>query len=125
MPRRKDDPPDLVTIKVRISESLKAECQEAREAGPRRSDAESTFIRYLLELGLRRYQTVILPGEISSDADSEMEKRLTIERKKWGITPEQLESMRDTPAKTADPSLDRFVKSKLADSEKMTTPSLA
>ena len=71
MPKRKDKPPELVTIKVSIPVRLKAECQEAREAGLRKGDAESTFIRYLLELGLKRYQKVILPEEISApDAET-------------------------------------------------------
>ena len=69
MPRRKDDPPDLVTIKVRIPIKLKEECTSARLAGLRKDDAESSFIRYLVELGLRKYEKVILPLE---RADNEL-----------------------------------------------------
>jgi hypothetical protein len=63
MPRRKDDPPDLVTIKVSIPKALKEDCTKARLAGLRKNDAESTFMRYLVELGLRKYEKAILPIE--------------------------------------------------------------
>ena len=67
MPYRKGDPPDLVTIKVRIPEGLKAECLKTRDSGLHKGEAESTFIRYLLEIGLKKYQKVILPAELSDD----------------------------------------------------------
>jgi Arc/MetJ-type ribon-helix-helix transcriptional regulator len=63
MPKLKDTPPGCITIKVRIPEELKTECSEARNSGLHKNDAESTFIRYLLELGLKTYQNQILPIE--------------------------------------------------------------
>jgi hypothetical protein len=67
MPRRKDDPPDLVTIKVRIPDELKTECFIARTSGRWKYEAESTFIRYLLGIGLEKYKNVIQPAELSKD----------------------------------------------------------
>ena len=64
MPKRVDDPPDMVTINVSIPKSLKAECLMAKNLGALKYMAESSFIRYLLELGLRKYQKDYLPGEV-------------------------------------------------------------
>ena len=64
MPRRKDDPPNMVTINVSIPEQLKVECLVAKDLGLWKNMAESTFIRYLLEMGLRKYQRDYLPGEV-------------------------------------------------------------
>jgi len=79
MPRRKDDPIDLVTIKVRIPETLKEECNIARLSGLRKNDAESSFIRYLVELGLNKYKKVILPGELSEDESPSKRARISEE----------------------------------------------
>jgi hypothetical protein len=54
-------------MRIRISSELKQLCNEARLAGAHNRMAESTFIGYLLEIGLRKYTTAILPLEKSED----------------------------------------------------------
>ena len=71
MPRRKDDPPNMVTFNVSLPVELKEECLLAKNSGIHRDKAESTFIRYLLEIGLRKYQKVIQPAELSEDEKRE------------------------------------------------------
>jgi hypothetical protein len=63
MPRRKDESGNTETIRIRISPELKQLCNEARLAGAHRRMAESSFIGYLIEVGLEKYRNAILPLE--------------------------------------------------------------
>jgi hypothetical protein len=63
MPKRKDDANNTETIRIRLSPELKRLCNEARLAGAHRRMAESTFIGYLIEIGLKNYEKAILPFE--------------------------------------------------------------
>lgn len=63
MPKRKDEAPDSMTVKVRLSLKLLKECEEAKVAGIHEDDAQSTFLGYLIKLGLAKYQHSILPVE--------------------------------------------------------------
>jgi len=104
MPKRKDDPDNLVTIKVRITEELKEQCNIARLSGLHKNDAESSFIRFLIELGLNKYNKVVLPAELSTDEpivrnkESEMDNYMN-KRKILDIvallTPEQKKKLRE------------------------------
>ncbi|MDR1949437.1 MAG: hypothetical protein LBQ38_08595 [Spirochaetaceae bacterium] len=63
MPRRKDESGNSETLRIRISPALKGLCNEARLAGAHRRMAESSFIGYLIEIGLEKYRNAILPLE--------------------------------------------------------------
>jgi hypothetical protein len=67
MPRRKDDSNNTETLRIRLSPELKQLCNEARLAGAHRRMAESAFIGYLIEIGLKKYEKAILPLERGDD----------------------------------------------------------
>jgi hypothetical protein len=67
MPTRKDGTENTEKIIVRWPKNLKNRCELARLAGAHSSDAESTFVRYLIELGIAKYEKTILPLEQSQD----------------------------------------------------------
>jgi hypothetical protein len=67
MPRRNDDSKNTETLRIRISTELKQECNDARLAGAHRRMAESAFVGYLIELGLKKYEKSILPLERGDD----------------------------------------------------------
>jgi hypothetical protein len=67
MPRRKDESSNTETIRIRLSPELKRLCYEARLAGAHSRVAESVFIGYLIEIGLKRYEKAILPLEQGKD----------------------------------------------------------
>ena len=67
MPTRKDGSENTEKIIIRWSKSLRDRCYIAQQAGAHSSDAESTFIRYLIELGIAKYEKSILPLEQSQD----------------------------------------------------------
>jgi hypothetical protein len=63
MPRRKDQSGNTETLRIRISPELKRLCNDVRLAGAHRRMAESSFIGYLIEIGLEKYRNAILPLE--------------------------------------------------------------
>jgi hypothetical protein len=63
MPKRKDESDNTETLRIRVSPELKRLCNDARLAGAHRRMAESAFIGYLIEIGLKKYQRFILPLE--------------------------------------------------------------
>ena len=68
MPKRKDiDPPSTTTFKVRIPIKTKIEALKAKEAGYWSTKPELSFFGYLLDLGLKKYQKVILPAELEEN----------------------------------------------------------
>ena len=67
MPRRKDDAPKAETVKVRLTLDILERCNAARLAGYHIVDAESRFLGYLVELGLNKYEKIILPIEQGQD----------------------------------------------------------
>jgi hypothetical protein len=67
MPTRKDGAENTEKIIIRWSKNLKDRCELSRLAGAHSSDAESTFVRYLIELGIAKYEKTILPLEQSQD----------------------------------------------------------
>jgi hypothetical protein len=70
MPTRKDGSENTERIIVRWSKNLRDRCELARQTGAHSSDAESTFVRYLIELGIAKYEKSILPLEQSQDEPS-------------------------------------------------------
>ncbi|MDR0709542.1 MAG: hypothetical protein LBF77_05705 [Spirochaetaceae bacterium] len=82
MPRRKDQSGNTETLRIRISPELKRLCNEVRLAGAHRRMAESSFIGYLIEIGLEKYRNSILPLEqgqeqISNERRNNKEEVLT------------------------------------------------
>jgi hypothetical protein len=67
MPRRNDDSKNTETLRIRISTELKQLCNEARLAGAHSRMAESAFVGYLIEIGLKKYEKSILPLERGED----------------------------------------------------------
>ncbi|GHV17861.1 hypothetical protein FACS189493_6270 [Spirochaetia bacterium] len=67
MPRRNGKPKDTETLRIRISTELKEQCNEARLAGAHSRMAETAFIGYLIEIGLKKYEKAILPLERGDD----------------------------------------------------------
>jgi len=70
MPKRKDEPEDTEKIIIRWTKGLRERCDNARKAGAHSTCAESTFIRYLIELGVAKYERSILPQEITDNEPS-------------------------------------------------------
>ncbi|MHC6201732.1 hypothetical protein ACYULU_00890 [Breznakiellaceae bacterium SP9] len=67
MPRRKDNSKNTEILRIRISTDLKQQCNEARLAGAHGRMAESAFVGYLIEIGLKKYEKTILPMERGDD----------------------------------------------------------
>jgi hypothetical protein len=67
MPKRKDESEDTEVLKVRISKSLRERCRIAQATGAKCNDAESSFLGYLVYVGLAKYQSTILPAENCED----------------------------------------------------------
>jgi hypothetical protein len=63
MPKRKGDPPNLVSIRVRIPQELQTECREIQQQTSYKYEAESTFIRHLIHLGLEKYKRMLEFGK--------------------------------------------------------------
>jgi hypothetical protein len=74
MPKRNDDTKNTETLRIRISSELKRLCNEARLTGAHSRMAESAFIGYLIEIGLKKYEKSILPlengAEVLQDTDN-------------------------------------------------------
>jgi repressor LexA len=64
MPERKDDAFPTKIIKIRAPVPVLDRCKEALELGAHTRSAESTFLGYLLTLGINVYERGILPLEM-------------------------------------------------------------
>lgn len=67
MPKRKDDISNSENIKVRITAETRERCQAARLSGAHKRESESSFMSYLIELGITKYEKAILPLERGED----------------------------------------------------------
>lgn len=63
MPRKKDDTEKTESQKVRISSEVRQRANLARRRGGHDNTAESTFLGYLIKIGLAKYESLILPVE--------------------------------------------------------------
>jgi hypothetical protein len=79
MPKRKDDIGSSEILQLRMSPDLRNRCNAARQEGIHKEDAESSFIRFLIELGLNRYAKVLLPLEKGEDERSIEGRQVTIQ----------------------------------------------
>jgi hypothetical protein len=68
MPKRKDGVIDSEVVKIRLPVDVLDECRYARLDGAHRHTAESVFLGYLVELGIKRYKNAILPIENAEDS---------------------------------------------------------
>jgi len=64
MPKKNTESEKVEIIRVRISAKERERCKEARLAGAFKDEAESTFMGYLVKLGITKYEKAILPIEI-------------------------------------------------------------
>lgn len=69
MPAKVTDSEETEVVKIRLSVKLKADCSAARGSGAHSNQAESTFLGYLLRIGLARYTQAILPVELGGVAE--------------------------------------------------------
>jgi hypothetical protein len=67
MPKRIDKVLEKETIKISLSVEMIKAVEEARMAGIHNEEARSTFLGYLVKLGLAKYNKVILPAEQGND----------------------------------------------------------
>jgi hypothetical protein len=78
MPKRKDESDNTETLRIRISPELKRLCNDARLAGAHKRMAESAFVGYLIEIGLKKYQCAILPLEQGEETQEELTGKLEL-----------------------------------------------
>jgi hypothetical protein len=67
MPKRRDDIKNE-HVGLRMSPDLRERCKTARLAGAFKSTTESPFLVYLIEIGLSKYEKVILPQELDEQS---------------------------------------------------------
>ena len=67
MPKRKDNIIVSENIKVRLTPETRQRCTNARLSGARKWESESSFMSYLVELGIIKYEKAILPLERGED----------------------------------------------------------
>lgn len=71
---RNSDPKSEI-MKVRIRKSVREECTKVRTSGPRADEPESSFLGYMIELGIKRYEKQILPVERGDDLNCISEEK--------------------------------------------------
>ena len=67
MPKKNDETEKTEIVRVRISLEERKRCTKARLAGSRHLDAESSFMGFLVNIGLNKYEKAILPLEMAKD----------------------------------------------------------
>ena len=67
MPKRKDEVNKSENIKIRLTLETRERCTKARLSGAHKLTAEASFVAFLVELGLTKYEKAILPLEIGED----------------------------------------------------------
>jgi len=67
MPKRKDEIAKTETIQLRLTPETRQRCTEARLSGAHKLEAEASFIGFLVELGIAKYEKAILPVERGED----------------------------------------------------------
>ena len=78
MPKRKDETNKSESIQLRLTPETRQRCTEARLSGAHKLEAESSFMGFLVELGIAKYEKALLPlerGEDESPAISATKKR--------------------------------------------------
>ena len=74
MPKRTDEVNKSEIIQLRITPETRKRCQKARLSGAHKLEAEASFIGYLIELGIAKYEIAILPLEQGGDEAIPAEK---------------------------------------------------
>jgi len=67
MPKKNSEAKKAEIVQIRLSTEVRERCANARLDGPRSDDAESSFLGYLVKLGLSKYEKAILPMERGED----------------------------------------------------------
>jgi len=78
MPKKNSEAKKAEIVQIRLSTEVREKCTNARLAGAHSDDAESSFLGFLVKLGLTKYEKVFLPlekGEDESPATVATEKK--------------------------------------------------
>jgi len=67
MPKRNDEIMNSENIKIRLTLETRNRCYTARLLGAHKRETESSFMSFLIELGLAKYEKAILPLEMGED----------------------------------------------------------
>ena len=67
MPKRKDEVNKSENIKIRLTPETRERCAKARLSGAHKLEAESSFLGFLIELGMAKYENALLPIERGED----------------------------------------------------------
>jgi len=67
MPKRKDETNKTESIQLRLTPETRRRCTEARLSGAHKLEAEASFMGFLVELGIAKYEKAILPMERGDD----------------------------------------------------------
>ena len=67
MPKKNSEVKKAEIVQIRLSTEVRERCTNARLDGLRSDDAESSFLGYLVKLGLAKYEKAILPVERGDD----------------------------------------------------------
>ena len=72
MPKRTDEVNKSENIKIRLTPETRQRCKKARLSGAHKLEAEASFIGFLIELGIAKYEKAILPMEQGNDEIAEI-----------------------------------------------------
>ena len=67
MPKRKDEANKSESIQLRLTPDTRRRCAEARLSGAHKLEAEASFMGFLIELGIAKYEKALLPLERGED----------------------------------------------------------
>jgi hypothetical protein len=67
MPKKNTGTEKSDIVRVRISPEARERCNRARLAGAHYDEAESSFLGFLVKIGIAKYEKTILPLEVSED----------------------------------------------------------
>jgi hypothetical protein len=75
MPKTKKANTPTEVIRLRVRSDIIKKCREVQKKGARADDAESTFLNYLIRIGINIYEKSILPVEnFEDDMEAESAK---------------------------------------------------
>jgi len=67
MPKKKDETNKSESIQLRLTPETRQRCNNARLSGAHKLEAEASFMGFLIELGIAKYEKAILPLERGED----------------------------------------------------------
>ena len=67
MPKKKDEINKTEVLQLRLTTETRERCKIARISGGHKLEAESSFLGFLIEIGLAKYEKAFLPLELGED----------------------------------------------------------